>query len=84
MSGDVQVRFCEKLGVKFPRLTRLSDTTNGAKASAALYSLIETAKANGVEPYSYLKHVFTELPKARGDEDITALLPWEYRRSIKQ
>jgi transposase len=60
-----------------------SDTPNGAKASAALYSLIETAKANGVEPYSYLKHVFTELPKSRGDEDITALLPWEYRRIIK-
>jgi transposase len=59
-----------------------SDTTNGAKASAALYSLIETAKANGVEPYAYLKHVFTEIPKAGSDEGITALLPWEYKRNI--
>ncbi len=59
-----------------------SDTTHGAKASAALYSLIETAKANGVEPYAYLKHVFTEIPKAGSDEVITALLPWEYKRII--
>jgi hypothetical protein len=59
-----------------------SDTTHGAKASAALYSLIETAKANGVEPYAYLKHVFTEIPKAGSDEGITALLPWEYKRNI--
>jgi transposase len=52
-----------------------SDTTHGAKASAALYSLIETAKANGVEPYAYLKHIFTEIPKTGSDEGITALLP---------
>jgi len=59
-----------------------SDTTHGAKASAALYSLMETAKANDVEPYAYLKHVFTEIPKAGSDEVIAALLPWEYKRNI--
>lgn len=48
----------------------------GAKASAALYSLIETAKLHGQEPYRYLKQVFTELPKAQGLEDIECLLPW--------
>ncbi|MCP3851286.1 MAG: IS66 family transposase, partial [Gammaproteobacteria bacterium] len=52
-----------------------SDTVSGAKASANLYSLIETAKANGIEPYAYLKRVFTELPKAACLEDIEALLP---------
>jgi len=52
-----------------------SDSVKGIKASANLYSLIETAKANGLEPYAYLRHVFTELPKATSVEDIEALLP---------
>ena len=47
----------------------------GANASANLYSLIETAKANGIEPYAYLKRLFTELPQASTVEDIEALLP---------
>jgi hypothetical protein len=45
------------------------------KASANLYSLIETAKANGLEPYAYLRHLFTELPKATTAEGFEALLP---------
>ena len=48
----------------------------GARASANLYSLIETAKANGLEPYAYLKQVFTELPRAETVGDVEALLPW--------
>ncbi len=52
-----------------------SDTVSGAKASANLYSLIETAKANGVEPYAYLKQVFTELPNALTYDDVDKLLP---------
>ena len=48
----------------------------GAKASANLYSLIQTAKANGLNPYDYLKQVFTQLPNANTVEDIEALLPW--------
>ncbi len=51
------------------------DSVAGANASANLYSLIETAKANGIEPYAYLKTVFTELPSAVTVEDIEALLP---------
>ena len=53
-----------------------SASVKGASASAALYSLIETAKANGLEPYQYLRHVFTELPKAGNQQEIEALLPW--------
>ena len=53
-----------------------SDTVQGAKASANLYSLIETAKANGLEPYAYLRRVFTELPAAATAEHVEALLPW--------
>jgi transposase len=52
-----------------------ADTVRGAEASANLYTVIETAKANGIEPYAYLRHVFAELPKATTLEDIEALLP---------
>lgn len=52
-----------------------ADTPKGATASANLYSLIETAKANGLEPYYYLRCIFTELPKAKTVEHIEALLP---------
>jgi len=45
------------------------------KASANLYSLIETAKANGLKPYAYLRRVFTDLPQADSVEAIEALLP---------
>ena len=51
---------------------------NGARASANLYSLIETAKANGLEPYAYLHRVFGLLPAANTVADIEALLPWAY------
>ena len=53
-----------------------ADTPNGASASANLYSLIETAKANGHEPYRYLRHLFAELPKASSPEQVAALLPF--------
>jgi len=52
-----------------------STSVKGVKSSANLYSLIETAKANGLEPYAYLRYVFTELPKADTVEAIEALLP---------
>ncbi len=54
-----------------------SDTQAGARASALLYSLIETAKANNLEPYAYLKMLLEQLPQALSLEDYEALLPWE-------
>jgi len=56
-----------------------STSQNGAKASAMMYSIIETAKANGLEPYQYLKHVFEQLPLATRLEDYEQLLPWNVR-----
>lgn len=53
-----------------------SGTPEGAEASALLYSLIETAKANRLEPYAYLRHIFEHLPSAASLEDYEALLPW--------
>ena len=52
-----------------------SGSPRGAAASATLYSLIETAKANGFEPRAYLIHLFEQLPKATTPEEIAALLP---------
>ncbi|MCU7929004.1 MAG: IS66 family transposase [Candidatus Thiodiazotropha sp. (ex Dulcina madagascariensis)] len=52
-----------------------SASVKGVKASANLYSLIETAKANRLEPYAYLRYLFTELPKAETVEAFEALLP---------
>ena len=52
-----------------------SQSMRGAQASANLYGLIETAKANGIDPMNYLMKVFTELPKATSVDDIAALLP---------
>ncbi|HBP0850774.1 TPA: transposase domain-containing protein, partial [Pseudomonas aeruginosa] len=45
-------------------------------ASAQIYSLIETAKANGQEPYAWLRHILERLPAASCVEDYEALLPW--------
>ncbi|MEQ8693405.1 MAG: IS66 family transposase [Pseudomonadales bacterium] len=56
-----------------------SDSVAGVNASANLYSLIETAKANGLEPYAYLRQVYTELPRSETVEAIEALLPWHCR-----
>ena len=50
-------------------------TPDGAKASADLYSLIETAKANRLEPYKYLRYLFEKIPFAECKEDFRVLLP---------
>jgi hypothetical protein len=55
-----------------------SDTMAGATASANLYSLIETAKANRRDPYRYLTWLLTRLPAARSADDYAALLPWHF------
>ncbi len=52
-----------------------SESVAGVKASANLYSPIETAKANGLEPYAYLRYVYTQLPQAESVDAIEALLP---------
>lgn len=58
-----------------------SNTAKGAQASATLYSIIETAKANGLVPFDYLNRLFTELPKRNSETDISDLLPWNVKAS---
>ena len=53
-----------------------ADTQAGARASALIYSLVETAKANGLEPYLWLRSVLRALPTATTVEHYDALLPW--------
>lgn len=53
-----------------------ADGQSGAIASTRLYSLVETAKANGKEPHAYLAALYEQLPHANSVEDIDALLPW--------
>ena len=60
----------------------LIESSNGAKASAILYSLVETAKANMVNTYEYFNLLLTEIPKHMDDKDlkfIDELLPWSPR-----
>ena len=56
-----------------------SDSPKGAKASAAVYSIIETANANGLNPFQYFKYLFEHLPNAdikRHPEHLDDVLPW--------
>jgi transposase len=51
-----------------------SKSIKGAAASASIYSVIESAKANNLEPYHYLRHVLTEI--ASGNQNYPSLLPY--------
>jgi len=59
-----------------------SNSPKGASASSVHYSLIETAKANNIEPYAYLVHVLNKIPYANTVEEIEMLLPWNYKKSL--
>jgi len=54
-----------------------SDTPQGAHASATCYSLIESAKANQLEPYGYIKYLLDHIGAADTLEKLEALLPWQ-------
>ena len=60
------------------------DTPAGAHAAARLYSLVESAKANGLNVYDYMKRVFALLPQATTLADVEVLLPWNVARSATQ
>jgi transposase len=60
----------------------ISGSPAGAKASAAWYSLIETSKINGVEPYLYLRCVLSRLPDGEHPEDYSLLLPWKIDKAM--
>ncbi|WP_214456311.1 IS66 family transposase [Klebsiella quasipneumoniae] len=53
-----------------------ADSAQGAKASATCYSLLETAKANNLEPSAYINYVLAQIGEADSLEKLEALLPW--------
>lgn len=58
---------------------QMIDTINGAKTSAMIYSIAETAKANNLKPYEYFEYLLEEIPKHMDDTDrsfLDRLLPW--------
>ena len=58
---------------------QMIDTINGAKASAIIYSIAETAKANNLKPYDYFEYLLSEIPNHMGEKDnsfLEDLLPW--------
>ena len=55
------------------------DTINGAKASAIIYSIAETAKANNLKPYAYFEYLLKVIPEHMEDKNrdfLEDLLPW--------
>jgi transposase len=52
-----------------------SGSPRGAQASATLYTLVETAKANNLEPWAYLNYLFEKLPSAKSEQALLDLLP---------
>jgi len=61
-----------------------SDTEDGAKASATVYSLMLTCRACDVDPYDYLMHILTEMPQRAPDADVTDLLPFRYAQQQRE
>ena len=58
---------------------QMIDTIHGAKSSAIIYSIVETAKANNLKPFDYVQHLLEEIPKHMDDKDcsfLEDLLPW--------
>ena len=58
---------------------QMIDTIHGAKSSAIIYSIVETAKANNLKPFDYVQHLLEEIPKHMNDKDCSFLkdfLPW--------
>ncbi len=59
-----------------------ADTVDGAMASAVLYSIIETAKANGLEPYWYLRFLLEKAPDLKSKDDFRSLIPQNVDRQL--
>ena len=58
---------------------QMIDTIHGAKSSAMIYSIVETAKANNLKPFDYVQHLLEEIPRHMNDKDcsfLEDLLPW--------
>lgn len=65
---------------------QMIDTINGARTSAMIYSIVETAKANNLKPFDYVQHLLEEIPQHMDDRDcsfLEELLPWSEKLPAK-
>ena len=65
---------------------QMIDTINGAKSSAIIYSIVETAKANNLKPFDYVQYPLEEIPKHMNDRDcsfLENLLPWSEKLPVE-
>ena len=65
---------------------QMIDTIHGAKSSAIIYSIVETAKANNLKPFDYVQHLLEEMPKHMDDRDcsfLENLLPWSEKLPVE-
>ncbi|WBX64602.1 IS66 family transposase ISSwo2 [[Clostridium] scindens] len=65
---------------------QMIDTINGAKSSAIIYSIVETAKANNLKPFDYVQYLLEEIPKHMNDRDcsfLEDLLPWSEKLPVE-
>ncbi|ASJ74589.1 hypothetical protein IMCC3135_22595 [Granulosicoccus antarcticus IMCC3135] len=58
------------------------NTPGGANACATFYTLVESAKANSLDPYGYVLHLCRHIATAQTVEDIEALLPWNVKAQL--
>jgi hypothetical protein len=60
-----------------------ANTESGVQESVVMYSIIETAKENNLDPYKYLTYIFTKAPNLKDTESFEILLPWNVPESCK-
>ena len=60
-----------------------ANTESGAQGSAVIYSIIETAKENNLDPYKYLTYIFSKAPNLKEHETVDILLPWNVPEECK-
>lgn len=74
LERDIRIFACGRKNWLF------SDTVEGARASAVIYSLMLTCRACRVEPFAWLKHVLSQLPQRPDEADIDDLLPFNFKK----
>ena len=90
-SGMTAKEWCASKGINYHSYTHwaskinkeaqvlFADTKKGAQSSAIVYSIVESAKANKINPYMYLVHIFQTMPSLDFKDDPTlleSLMPW--------
>jgi hypothetical protein len=60
-----------------------SDSVEGMRANAIMYTLVQTARANGLDPFEYLTYVYERLPNMTTAKEVESLLPWNVRLALE-